>query len=548
MARRRSALYLDGAPEEYNPFAVPLGPYAERVTGRKTTAKQKGDKPRDLSVKVKPKASISRPNQGYVRRAEQAVSRAVPALEPFVQDVEGLLGPAEFEDALSRALPTLFGQDVYRGNADLAGEDASLFAINALAGPAFGLAGKGIKKVAGMVPASVREGASDLAARAGRYLRDVPGGALADADYVEGVFNVLPEEMGALEAPQSLKITTPDEAQWELPDLTEEVPIYTAPVQRSSLSVPARAAPAPDKVTAYHGTQHRFRPEFKVRDRETGEEYFIESPTEDRIRTLPANVDPLQEYRLGRFRMDKIGTGEGAQAYGRGLYFAEEPNVARGYRDSTLPPAATNPSIGGEDVYAVYNRLMNTADTLPVGEAQRFYDRTALLDDLMDARDVLAIRQNLERDPSMYSPEAVDWFNREVAGQWRAPGSLYQVDLNVDPSRMLAWDQPLSEQPEVLRALMPLLQKYQLNDMPADEKYPTLGGDIYHQLRFRSDVRDAAMSDLLTGSGIPGIRYLDQGSRAGGSDTENYVVMNPDLIEIMKRYKHGGLADKRKAR
>lgn len=319
-----------------------------------------------------------------------------------------------------------------------------------------------------------------------------------------------------------------------------------AKVQRPALAVPAKAAAARDKITAYHGTQHRFRPEFKVRDRETGEEYFIESPTGDRIRTLPANVDPLQEYRLGRFRMDKIGSGEGAQAYGRGLYFAEEPNVARGYRDSTLPPAATNPSIGGEDVYAVYNRLMNTADTLPVGEAQRFYDRTALLDDLMDARDVLAIRQNLERDPSMYSPEAVDWFNREVAGQWRAPGSLYQVELNVDPSRMLAWDQPLSEQPEVLRALMPLLQKYQLNDMPADEKYPTLGGDIYHQLRFRSDVRDAAMSDLLTGSGIPGIRYLDQGSRAGGSDTENYVVMSPDLINIAKRYKHGGLAVKRK--
>lgn len=179
--------------EEYNPFAVPLGPYAERVTGRKTTAKQKGDKPRDLNVRVKPKAAISRPNQGYIRRAQQAVSRAVPSLEPAVQGAEDLLGLAETEDALSRALPTLFGQDVYRGNADLAGEDASLFAINALAGPAFGLAGKGIKKVAGMVPASVREGASDLAARAGRYLRDVPGGALRDADYVEGVFNVLPE-------------------------------------------------------------------------------------------------------------------------------------------------------------------------------------------------------------------------------------------------------------------------------------------------------------------------------------------------------------------
>ena len=34
-----------------------------------------------------------------------------------------------------------------------------------------------------------------------------------------------------------------------------------------------------------------------------------------------------------RFDMSKIGTGEGAQAYGHGLYFAQNEDVARGYRD-----------------------------------------------------------------------------------------------------------------------------------------------------------------------------------------------------------------------
>ena len=34
-----------------------------------------------------------------------------------------------------------------------------------------------------------------------------------------------------------------------------------------------------------------------------------------------------------RFDLSKIGTGEGAQAYGHGLYFAENEGVAKGYRE-----------------------------------------------------------------------------------------------------------------------------------------------------------------------------------------------------------------------
>src|SRR5690349_16750001 len=42
------------------------------------------------------------------------------------------------------------------------------------------------------------------------------------------------------------------------------------------------------------------------------------------------------------FDASKIGTGEGAQAYGHGLYYAESPEVAASYRNSTgaLPKSA----------------------------------------------------------------------------------------------------------------------------------------------------------------------------------------------------------------
>jgi hypothetical protein len=39
-------------------------------------------------------------------------------------------------------------------------------------------------------------------------------------------------------------------------------------------------------------------------------------------------------YRFEQFDLEKIGTGEGAQAYGYGLYFAGEADIARGYRQN----------------------------------------------------------------------------------------------------------------------------------------------------------------------------------------------------------------------
>jgi len=38
-------------------------------------------------------------------------------------------------------------------------------------------------------------------------------------------------------------------------------------------------------------------------------------------------------HKFDQFDLSKIGTGEGAQAYGHGLYFAENPGVAESYRE-----------------------------------------------------------------------------------------------------------------------------------------------------------------------------------------------------------------------
>jgi hypothetical protein len=47
---------------------------------------------------------------------------------------------------------------------------------------------------------------------------------------------------------------------------------------------------------------------------------------------------------------------------------------------------------------------------------------------------------------------------------------------------------------------------------------------------------------MFMGSNIPGIKYLDAGSRhiTGGDPTHNYVIFNDKLIDINRRYAQGG--------
>ena len=61
-----------------------------------------------------------------------------------------------------------------------------------------------------------------------------------------------------------------------------------------------------------------------------------------------------------------------------------------------------------------------------------------------------------------------------------------------------------------------------------------LGKDIYHSRELGRTRPEA--SERLQDAGIPGIKYLDQGSRAAGTGSSNYVVFDPSIIDITKKY------------
>mgnify|MGYP000217934532 CR=1 FL=1 len=57
-------------------------------------------------------------------------------------------------------------------------------------------------------------------------------------------------------------------------------------------------------------------------------------------------------HKFDKFSMDNIGTGEGAQAYGHGLYFADSEDVAKGYRDDLAATLSQQHTLDGEDIPA----------------------------------------------------------------------------------------------------------------------------------------------------------------------------------------------------
>jgi len=237
-------------------------------------------------------------------------------------------------------------------------------------------------------------------------------------------------------------------------------------------------------------------------------------------------------HDFDRFSMDKIGTGEGAQAYGHGLYFAENEGVAKGYRDALSPGL----SVDGQP-YDARNPAHLAANVLKIngGDIEKAINRGLGPHIKNGGEQAKVAREALQmlragNDLPVIKP---------------ASGSMYEVRINADPDQFLDWDKPLSEQSQFVQDALrkgpgePSWrgEKEVFERFPADmerfggyrgsEAYTRTAGD-----QFGQDMASGAFKQ----AGIPGIKYLDAGSRTAGDGSRNYVVFDDKLVEIVKKY------------
>ena len=222
-------------------------------------------------------------------------------------------------------------------------------------------------------------------------------------------------------------------------------------------------------------------------------------------------------HKFDKFDSSKIGTGEGAQAYGHGLYLAESPDVARTYTTSTNHVAKQDwVQIDGVPYRATQTRAEDTAHNVAADALSRFdYDKKAAMGWLEN------YGKDLEAKKIIKSAKKFGPTNDPAT-------SMYKVDLPDDAiAKMLDWDKPLSQQPQSVQAAF--------GSVDPNGRINT--GLAYERWRAQQGVDPVAASEKLKALGIPGVKYLDGGSRGAGQGSSNFVVFpgNEGLLSILER-------------
>ena len=249
--------------------------------------------------------------------------------------------------------------------------------------------------------------------------------------------------------------------------------------------------------------------------------------------------------QFDRFRTDKIGTGEGFQAFGYGLYFAQNKGVARSYRR-----AGEDISISDEKVVPVLDRISlyrNAAEgTLDdyIAANQKVLDRVTPETNDGDGVRIIAEAKKRIAEAEALKGTDVQFVQRE--------GSLYEVEIPDEAvARMLDWDRPLSQQAKSVKSALADVEG--LDDRMTGRLIYGVFVDRAAEAQFftgdLSDINEQRIaSESLDELGIPGIKYFDAFSRTGaaagggfiaplaklikGKDTRNLVVFDDSIITI----------------
>lgn len=232
-----------------------------------------------------------------------------------------------------------------------------------------------------------------------------------------------------------------------------------------------------------------------------------------------------------RFDASKIGTGEGAQVYGHGIYFAENPKVS---------------GQGGEYWKQFLGKFPDQSAERRAAELLGRYkfDRAkALADEELNINLKYPLRvedfgSNALEFPG-YAKAQVEQRNllhqetKRLLESGKPVGPrTYEVEIAARPEQMLDWDKPLAQQPQGVQefadrlAARPAGSRSKIGSLP--------GSEIYRAGERAASYGNYSVRpphEALREAGIPGIKYLDQGSRHVPSELETARKRYDDLLK-----------------
>jgi hypothetical protein len=282
-------------------------------------------------------------------------------------------------------------------------------------------------------------------------------------------------------------------------------------------------------------------------------------------------IQPLTAYHgtphtiQGQFDINKVGTGEGNQTFGYGMYFAENPDVATQYRKALSTPFKEKASA---------SQLLDMANG-DYDEALKLAQRNKNIAEIHSGK-----AEHIDS-----ANKTLDILNKMKNGEKLEFGNMYKVDIpDADIPMMLDYDKPIKDQPEILKKVRnlikdpdilqtfdnnvekgitganvyanyiptgvskfdllqqrdDLLNKYMTKDMGMSDAVKAMNAEdrlAFSQVAQKIDDlknKPKIVSQVLNEAGIKGIKYLDQGSRGKGG-TSNYVVFDPKEVKILEQ-------------
>jgi len=242
-------------------------------------------------------------------------------------------------------------------------------------------------------------------------------------------------------------------------------------------------------------------------------------------------------HDFDRFSTGSIGTGEGNQAYGHGLYFAESEDVARNYRDSLTKLRKDGTTPAPKD---------SIADSFEkeygLSEYESFNNTT--LDDVIETIQDDAVETSADGNGNVryeFSDGSGYLITKDgkVTPSGEVTGRMYEVNIDADPKDLLDWDKPLLEQPALLSKIDDRYGDHEivLAQLGVDIRSNPTGMDLADALNMRRG-NSSGPPPLLQEIGIKGVKYADANTRHKSSDkqSKNFVIFDDRLIDISRKY------------
>lgn len=266
-------------------------------------------------------------------------------------------------------------------------------------------------------------------------------------------------------------------------------------------------------------------------------------------------------HKFDQFSLDAIGTGEGVQAFGWGLYFAGRREVAEFYRTSLthsnitfddLKPAKKGTSaekfvrlVEEGNLYLTRKQVAEIIGEARTRTAERFGELAFDGDGEVDAINLFAMefgamdviyrgedKAYVLRDGSVL----VDEGNGEFYAANADIGNLYQVEIP-DDDKLLDWDKRLDNQPPGITEAVRAVTDEHHGEGTFDTWLEAVGeGGDYREWsdNLMEDLEPREISMRLAAKGVPGLRYLDGDSRIDAADgsTRNYVIWDEGVVTL----------------